>query len=78
MTRLRDQLLAALDDEFRTSVDIARRAGVEATQAAPALGYLRQEGIVESTAHGAPRLWRLRQPPRRRDLSPAESDAAWR
>jgi predicted transcriptional regulator len=59
MSRLRDQILLALDHEFRTRAEIADRAGVDPTQAAPALGHLRQHGIVECAPHGARSLWRL-------------------
>lgn len=69
MTQLREQIMSALDYEFRLSVDIARRAGVDATQAAPALGHLRQRGVVEWAPEGNHSLWRLRPQPARRDLS---------
>jgi len=69
MTRLRDQILAALDYEFRPSTEIAKRAGVDATQAAPTLGHLRQRGIVECAPQGSRSLWRLRPHATRGELS---------
>jgi hypothetical protein len=62
MASLRDRLWAALDDQFRSSADIARRAGVDATSAAPALGHMRQHGRVESRVDGARTLWRRATP----------------
>jgi predicted Rossmann fold nucleotide-binding protein DprA/Smf involved in DNA uptake len=59
MTRLRDQILAALDHEFRPSREIAKRAGLDATQVAPALGHMRQRGIVECAPGGPSPVWRL-------------------
>jgi hypothetical protein len=62
MASLRDRLWDALDDQFRSSADVARRAGVDATSAAPALGYMRQRGRVESRADGTRTLWRRATP----------------
>jgi hypothetical protein len=58
MASLRDRLWAALDDQFRSSAEIARRAGVDATSAAPALGHMRQHGRVDSRLDGTRTLWR--------------------
>lgn len=58
MAALRDRLWAALDHQFRSSAEIARRAGVDPTSAAPALGHMRQEGSVESRSDGGRTLWR--------------------
>src|SRR6185295_6988531 len=52
MGSLRDRLWAALDHHFRSSADIAARAGVDATSAAPALGWMRQRGAVEACQEG--------------------------
>jgi hypothetical protein len=58
MGSLGDRIWAALDHQFRSSADIARRAGVDATSAAPALGHLRRHGRVQSRPDGAKTLWR--------------------
>lgn len=58
MGSLRDHIWAALDHQFRSSADIADRAGVDTTSAAPALGHLRQQGKVESRTDGGRTLWR--------------------
>jgi hypothetical protein len=75
MAPLRDKILEALDHDFRASADIARRAGVDATQAAPVLGHLRQHGLVESTRRGTRSLWRRRLPPA--NGTPILSSNAW-
>ena len=62
---LRDRIWAALDHQFRSSADIARRAGVDATSAAPALGFMRQRGRVESRMDGTRTLWRRQPTPAR-------------
>jgi DNA-binding transcriptional ArsR family regulator len=69
MAALRDRIWAALDYQFRSAADIARRAGVDATSAAPALGHLRQHGAVESRRDGTKTLWR-RWPARTLGRSP--------
>jgi hypothetical protein len=72
MASLRDRIWDALDYQFRSSADIARRAGVDATSAAPALGHMRQHGTVESRLEGARTLWR-RWPTRGRSRLPTWS-----
>jgi hypothetical protein len=47
-----------MDHEFRPCSEIAARAGIDKTSAAPALGYLRQAGRVESVSNGTASLWR--------------------
>jgi hypothetical protein len=58
MSKLRDQVLAVLDDEFRPCADVAHRAGLEPTSAAPVLGHLRQGGLAESRQEGEHLVWR--------------------
>jgi hypothetical protein len=57
---LRDRIWAALDHQFRSAADIARRADIDATSAAPALGHMRQHGRVEARLDGTRTLWRRR------------------
>jgi hypothetical protein len=63
MASLRDRIWAALDHQFRSSADIAQRAGVDATSAAPALGLMRQHGRAETRVDGTRTLWRRRPAP---------------
>ena len=58
---LHSQVRAALDDEFRTTVEIAKRAGVTPSHAAPVLGNLRRQGIAEWQVEARTSSWRLRQ-----------------
>lgn len=58
MTSLRARILTALDHQFRSAADVAERAGVDKTSVAPALGHLRQAGMVESRHDGGASLWR--------------------
>ena len=56
---LREQLLLALDHKFRTTADVAQRAGMMPSRAAPALGTLRRLGWVEWRVDGRVSSWRL-------------------
>lgn len=48
MIAMCDRVWQALSDAVRSGAEVAQRAGVQPTSAAPALGQLRQHGRVES------------------------------
>jgi DNA-binding IclR family transcriptional regulator len=60
VTSLRASIWAALDHELRSAAEVAERAGVEKTSVAPALGHMRQAGMVEGDRDGRASLWRRR------------------
>jgi DNA-binding IclR family transcriptional regulator len=58
LTSLRARILTALDHQFRSAAEVAERAGMDKTSVAPALGHLRQAGMVECQLDGGASLWR--------------------
>jgi hypothetical protein len=58
MAALRDQIWAALNDEFRSTAEVAERAGVDAQRAAPALAHMRRAGGIECCRRDVTSFWR--------------------
>jgi DNA-binding IclR family transcriptional regulator len=58
LTSLRARILTALDHQFRSAAEVAERAGMDKTSVAPALGHMRQAGMVECHHDGGASLWR--------------------
>jgi DNA-binding IclR family transcriptional regulator len=64
-------VLSRLDDEFRTTSEIAARCGLHASRVAAPLGTLRRDGLAEfRQAPRAVSLWR-------RVSAPDENWATW-
>jgi hypothetical protein len=57
-SQLHDQIFGALNHHFRSTADVAVRAGVIAQRAAPVLGRMRRDGTVEWCQQGVTSLWR--------------------
>jgi hypothetical protein len=57
-SRTRSSVSAALDGRFRSTADIASRAGLDAQQVAPVLGRMRRDGTAEWRQQGEISLWR--------------------
>jgi DNA-binding MarR family transcriptional regulator len=62
VTSLRRRIWSALDHQFRSSAEVAERAGIDKTSVAPALGQMRQAGLVEWNRDSEASPWRRQRP----------------